>query len=226
VSAGALYVYAVTGAFSGSLPAGLHGAPLRTIGSGPLQVVVSEHEVAPAADRDLLWAHEQVVEELMERATILPMRFGSTVEGPEALVAMLEQRREEFVASLERVRGAIELSVRALLPSEAEPTAAEPRLPSRAGPGTAYLFERARRQRRGEAVADLIHRPLALLARRALVMAGHGEPSEFKAAYLVDEGTVETFGQRVGRLNATLGDISVSCTGPWPPYSFVAEDPG
>jgi hypothetical protein len=225
MSAAVLYVYAVTGDSSGSLPTGLHGAPLRTIGSGPLRAVVSEHEVAPAADRDLLWAHEQVVEELMERATILPMRFGSTVEGPAAVVAMLEQRREEFNATLERVRGAIELSVRAQLPAEGEPADTDWPLPSRAGPGTAYLFERARRRRRGEAATDLVHRPLALLARRSRLMAGHGDPSEFKAAYLVDEGKVEAFSQRVGRLNTTLGDVRVSCTGPWPPYSFVAEEP-
>ena len=224
MSDGVLYVYAVTGAFAGSLPSGVHGAPLRAIESGPLRAIVSEHEVPPEADEDLLWAHELGVEELMERSTILPRRFGSTVEEPEALVAMREQRREEFTAALERVRGAIELSVRAHLPSPVEDADPEPGLSRHAGPGTAYLFERARRQRRDEAVTDLIHRPLALLARRSVLMAGHGDPGEFKAAYLVDEETVEAFGQRVGRLNTTLGDIQVSCTGPWPPYSFVAEE--
>jgi len=219
-----LYVYAVADALSGSLPTGLHGMPLRAIEAGSLRAIVSEHELAPEADEDLLWAHEQVVEELMEHSTILPMRFGSTVEGADALVTMLEQRRKEFIASLERVRGAIELSVRAHLPRADEPTDVELGLPKPTGPGTAYLFERARRQRRGEAVADLIHQPLALLARRSVLVAAHGDPGEFKAAYLVEEETVEAFGQRVGRLNTTLGDIKVSCTGPWPPYSFVSED--
>lgn len=225
MSGGVLYVYAVTDGFSDSTVTGLHGATLRAIQCGPVQAVVSEHAVAPEPDEDLLWAHEQVVEELMEGSTILPMRFASIAEGPEALVAMLEKRREEFVASLERVRGAIELSVRAQLSGAAEPADPEPRPERATGPGTAYLFQRVRRHRRSEAVADLIHRPLVLLARRSVLKEGHGDPTEFKAAYLVDEAAVEPFGDRVGKLNDTLGDVSVTCTGPWPPYSFVSEGP-
>jgi hypothetical protein len=225
MSGGVLYVYAVTDSFPGSAATGLHGAPLRAIECGPVQAVVSEHEVTPEPGEDLLWAHERVVEELMGGATILPMRFGSTVEGPEALVAMLERRREEFTVALERVRGAVELSVRAELPSVAEPVEAESRLTRHFGPGTAYLLERGRRQHRGEQAAELIHRPLGALARRSMQKAG-GDPHAFKAAYLVDEGAVEIFSELVGKLNATLGDIRVSCTGPWPPYSFVSEELG
>jgi hypothetical protein len=220
-----LYVYAVTDEFSDPAVTGLNGAPLRAVECGPLLAVVSEHAVAPEPDEDLLWVHEQVVEGLMEGSTILPMRFGSTVEGREELIAMLEKRREEFVGSLERVRGAIELSVRAQLSSAAEPAEPEPRPVRPTGPGTAYLFERARRHRRSEAVVDLIHQPLAVLARRSVVQPGRGNPTEFKAAYLVDVAAVAPFGERVGKLNNTLGDISVTCTGPWPPYSFVSEEP-
>lgn len=228
MSGGVLYVYAIVDSFTGSVATGLHGAPLRAIECGSVQAIVSEHEVAPEPDEDLLWAHEQVVEELMEGATILPMRFGSTVEEPEALVAMLEPRREAFLAALERVRGAVELSVRAELPSDTEPIGAdpvdaEPGLMRHFGPGTSYLLERARDQRRSEDAAELIHRPLAALARRSKQKAG-SDPHAFKSAYLVEEDAVESFGQRVGRLNVTLGDIKVSCTGPWPPYSFVSEE--
>ena len=221
-----LYVYAITDSFPGTVATGLQGATLRPIECGPVQAVVSEHAVAPEPGEDLLWAHERVVEELMEGATILPMRFGSTVDRPEAVVAMLEQRREEFTASLEQVRGAVELSVRAQLPSVAEPVDAESRLTRHFGPGTAYLLERAHHQRRGEDAAELIHRPLAALARRSMQKAGSGDPHGFKAAYLVDQGAVEAFAERVGNLNATLGDLKVSCTGPWPPYSFASEELG
>jgi hypothetical protein len=158
----------------------------------------------------------------MERSTILPMRFGSTVESPEALADWLTERREEFSASLKRVRGAVELSVRAQLPDS--PEARERARPAwRSQPGTAYLLERARRQRRSEDAADRIHRPLVALARRSVPKASGGDPGAFKAAYLVDEESVEAFGERVGELNSTLADTKVSCTGPWPPYSFVSE---
>lgn len=219
-----LYVYAVADFFPGSLPvAGLRGAPLRSIGSGPVAAIYSEHGIAPEPDEELLWSHEQIVEELMEGSTILPMRFGSTVESPEALADWLRERREEFSDSLKRVRGAVELSVRAQLPKG--PDADQGARPAwRSQPGTAYLLERARRQRRSEDAAERIHRPLAALARTSVPKAGAaGDLGEFKAAYLVDEESVEAFGERVGELNSTLADTKVSCTGPWPPYSFVSE---
>jgi hypothetical protein len=226
MSGGVLYVYAITDSFPGTVATGLHGAPLQAIECGPVQAVTSEHVAAPEPDEDQLWAHERVIEDLMKGSTILPMRFGSTVDGPEALVAMLEPRREEFVASLERVRGAVELSVRAQLPSVAvEPVDAKSRLTRHLGPGTTYLLERAHHQRRSEDTAALIHRPLAELARGSIQKTGGGDPHGFKAAYLVDEGAVEVFAERVGNLNATLGDLKVSCTGPWPPYSFASEEP-
>lgn len=227
MSGGLLYVYAITdSSFPGTAASGLQGAPLRALESGQLQALVSEHAAAPEPGEDLLWVHERVVEELMKGATILPMRFGSTVEGPEALFAMLEQRHDEFIASLERVRGAVELSVRAQLPVVAEPAGAESRLTRHFGPGTTYLLERARHQRSSEDAAEQIHRPLAALARRSRQKAGSGDPHEFKAAYLVDEGAVEAFVERVGKLKAANADLKLSCTGPWPPYSFTSEEPG
>jgi hypothetical protein len=112
------------------------------------------------------------------------------------------------------------------LPRIAEPSDLDaPLAAEAAGPGTAYLRQRARQRRRGEEVAELVHRPLSRLARRSLSKVDHGDPCAFKGAYLVDEGAVETFGERVGTLNETFQDLSVSCTGPWPPYSFVSQGP-
>jgi gas vesicle protein GvpL/GvpF len=213
-----LYVYAITDSRAEPQLAGLHGAPLQRIGGDGLAALASEHPVAPELDEEVLWAHEQVVEELMSLATILPLRFGSSVERAEALVAMMAERREEFLESLDRVRGAVELSVRAELPA---PRAEGPQ--PRPHSGTAYLLQRAERERREREAVELVHRPLAALARCSMPPAGPNDPRQFKAAYLVEEAGVEEFGSRVSELNAGLGDVRVSCTGPWPPYSFVAE---
>jgi hypothetical protein len=216
-----LYVYAITDSHGAEAEiTGLHGAPLRRIESGRLAGLVSEHAVAPELDEEVLWAHEQVVEELMSLTTILPLRFGSSVERAEALTAMMEERSEEFLAALERVRGAVELSVRAELPAlQAEDSPPRPRS------GTTYLLERAERERRERDAAELVHRPLAALARCCRPPVSPRDPRQFKAAYLVEERGVEEFGNRVGELNAGLEDVRVSCTGPWPPYSFVTERP-
>jgi Gas vesicle synthesis protein GvpL/GvpF len=215
---GVLYVYAITDSLAAPSATGLHGAPLRRIKSGQLAALASEHPTAPEPDEEVLWAHEQVVEDLMSFATILPLRFGSSVERADDLIAMLAERREEFVDALDRVRGAVELSVRAELPAS-RPEA----LPSRPRSGTAYLMERAEQERRGRSAVELVHRPLAALARSSVPPAGTRDPHRFKAAYLVDAERVDDFGRRVGELNATLESTRVSCTGPWPPYSFVVE---
>jgi Gas vesicle synthesis protein GvpL/GvpF len=213
-----LYVYAITDSRTEPQLAGLHGAPLQRIEGGELAAVVSEHPVAPELDEEVLWEHEQVVEELMSLATILPLRFGSSVERADALIAMMAERREEFLEALDRVRGAVELSVRAELPA---PRAGDP--PSHPGSGTAYLMQRAERERREREAVELVHRPLAALARCSMPPVSPRNPRQFKAAYLVEETGVEEFGSRVSELNAGLDDVRVSCTGPWPPYSFVAE---
>ncbi|HVY95973.1 MAG TPA: GvpL/GvpF family gas vesicle protein [Solirubrobacterales bacterium] len=216
-----LCVYAITDTLDGPLGAGPHGAPLRRVGAGRLAAVVSERPRALEPDEDLLWAHERVVEELMESATILPLRFGSSVERAESLTALLEERREEFLTALERVRGAVEVGVRAELPQPEPEGAARPR--GSPGPGTAYLLERAREERRGREAAELVHRPLAALARRSAPALGPSDPRRFKVAYLVDQGALDAFASRVTELNAGLAGAKISCTGPWPPYSFVGE---
>jgi hypothetical protein len=84
-------------------------------------------------------------------------------------------------------------------------------------------MERAEQERRGRSAVELVHLPLAAMARHSVAPALTRDPHQFKAAYLVDTGRVEDFGSRVGKLNADLEGTRVSCTGPWPPYSFVTE---
>lgn len=220
-----LYVYAIADKEAPAPATGLHGSRLRSLRSGPLVAVVSEHRVLPEADETELWAHESVVERLMRTSTILPMRFGTTVEGAGVLLALVKERQQEFEAGLERVRGAVELSVRAQLPdapapvSGSEPGDAE-------HPGTTYLLDRARGVRHGEGLAEAIHRPLVKLARESAQRRQVRAPTAFRAAYLVDEGNVAAFGEAVGALGTQLGQAKIGCTGPWPPYSFVGEEVG
>jgi Gas vesicle synthesis protein GvpL/GvpF len=165
---------------------------------------------APAERReltaDVLWRHEEVVEELMRERDLLPVRFGTLMEDEEAAARALEERRDELVTSLDRVRGAVELAVRAHR-SEADdehPT----------GSGAEYMDAKARQ---AEAAA-LLHDPLAFLARDSVVRQG---PELLRAAYLVDRDAVDGFVELVKRLEATIDDVHLLCTGPWPPYSFT-----
>jgi hypothetical protein len=189
--------------------------------------VVSDHEnLPPQPGEEELWRHERVVEELMERSTVLPMRFGSTAADDAELQAILDERRPEFESLLERLRGAVELGVRAQLPAVVkEPEGAAAVAGGTGGPGSAYLLERLDRRRRAADAVARIHEPLSMLARRSMQRPGGLSPHIFKGAYLVDRDRVDAFRARVDELGSEVDGARIACTGPWPPYSFSLGEP-
>jgi hypothetical protein len=223
VSDGLLYIYAVVDAAPADLGLGLGGAPLRAVSTGPVAAVVSDHARAPEAGEEQLWQHESVVERLMEDAVVLPLRFGTTVTAEEDLVASLRSREQEFVDLLGGVRGAVELSVRAELPHPSAPTPVASGDGALSPSGTEYMRERGRALRSRERATEELHEPLRALARRSLLLEPRGARGweGFRGAYLVDVERVDAFAELVRRLGEELG-AEASCTGPWPPYSFVS----
>jgi Gas vesicle synthesis protein GvpL/GvpF len=202
-------------------PGGVEGvaaSAVRAVGADGLVALVSEHERAPAVDEAALWAFDEVIESHMGDRAVLPARFGSMVQDVAALQALLDGRRVELSAKLERVRGAVELGVRAGwrdLPGGSAPDP-EPT-------GTAYMLDRVARNRRARDLAKRIDRVLAPLARatHCQVLARPAVP--VSAAYLVDRGRVGEFAAAVVELDAATEDAELVCTGPWPPYSFTEE---
>jgi Gas vesicle synthesis protein GvpL/GvpF len=182
--------------------------PLRAVrcdGLTALCAPAEEREMTP----EVLWRHEEVMEALMEERDLLPVRFGTLVKDERAAVRTLDERRDELAASLDRVRGAVELAVRALPREPAD--SMEPPPPET---GRDYMLAKASRKE----AARLLHEPLAFLARESVV-----QPSLelLRAAYLVDREAVESFVGMVRRLQETHEGLHVLCTGPWPPYSFA-----
>jgi Gas vesicle synthesis protein GvpL/GvpF len=182
--------------------------PLRAIRCDGLTALCAP--VDPRAREELtpevLWRHEEVVEGLMEERNVLPVRFGTLVEDEEAAVRALAERREKLTASLEHVRGAVELAVRAEPRERQSPPAAES--------GVEYMRAKAGRTE----AARLLHEPLAFIARDSVVHTG---AELLRAAYLVDREAVDGFVSLVGRLQEAHTGLHVLCTGPWPPYSFT-----
>jgi hypothetical protein len=215
-----LYAYAIAASADAPEIEGLGGAPVRAVGHDVV-AIVSEHQELPLrAEPEDLWAHEAVVEAAMEQGPVLPMRLGTSFPGEGDLREVLHARAAEFARALARVDGAAELGIRAVLdlaPSENGGPAGG------AGPGTAYMLGRLERVRAAERVAAAIHEPLAALAREATWRLEAGEHPRLAGAYLVDRSGVEAFRERVNELEDGR-PIAIVCTGPWPPYSFVAEE--
>jgi hypothetical protein len=220
-----LHVYAIVDSPVSPGAAGLQGAGLRVVGNEAPFAVVSEHERPPSRTKEEdLWAHEEVIEALMEQATVLPMRFDGFVSGEDELRLILERRRDEFEELFDEVRGAVELGVRAQPGENPEDDEGELDAAEVGGPGTSYLLERARRRRRDEETVSRVHEPLAALSRRSRRSAGGLGQGGLKGAYLVDRGSVEAFRAKVEALGAELGSGRIVCTGPWPPYGFSSRE--
>jgi hypothetical protein len=216
-----LYAYAITDPGVRVEVTGLQGAEVRAVRAGAVDVLVSDHDhVESQADVDDLWAHEAVVESAGEHGgAVLPLRLGSVFTDEAALVSLAEERAQEFTEALDRVRGAVEIGVRAAVTVGAPEPEPVPETADR--PGTAYLMTRLAQKQRGDEVIDLVHRPLADLAREHVRLdRSIGDSTSVRLAYLVDEDVVEPFQERVRDLEEELGHVRLACTGPWPPYSF------
>ncbi|MET7427057.1 GvpL/GvpF family gas vesicle protein [Dactylosporangium sp. NPDC005555] len=234
---------------------GIGGCAVRTVQAGGLVAVVSSVDLAQFGEEplrrnleDLDWletvarAHHTVVEAVGRSRPVVPARLTTVYRDDAGLRAMLEQRRGDFDAVLDRVSGRTEWGVKMYAAPTA--SASEPSGTSSSGtvrPGTAYL-QRRRAQLSAEdqrwqlavAGAEEVHAALtgcAAAARRHPPqdrrLTGRTEPMLLNGAYLVELRDSGRFGDAVTAQAARHPGLHLELTGPWPPYSFVTieEEP-
>lgn len=206
---------------------GLAQAPLDGVRQGQLLAVISRHVHPPGEPAlDALWVHERVVERIMADRAVLPMRFGTKLSDDGALEEVLAARQEEFLATLDRVRGRVEVGVRAMQPLGTDPATAEvpAELPAPvAMTGREYLEAKLRNGRRTDREAAALHEPLARLAVAVSRRPAQAPEELLRASYLIEVAALARFRGTVERLQRAYPGVAILCTGPWPPYSFVAE---
>ena len=177
---------------------GVGGAPLERRRVSGLELVVSDRAVAEVT-QDAVLDHAAVVEELMCRCgAVLPAQFGPPFGDEDDLTTAIRGRAEALARGLDRVRGCVEFGLRVAGPERAPA----------AGSGAAYMRALLAQER---AVAK-VHEPLAALSRATT-----------PGAYLIPKENVAAFREAVERLAAEHPQLTIVCTGPWPPYSFGAE---
>jgi Gas vesicle synthesis protein GvpL/GvpF len=218
-----IYAYAISEPAVAAPPpnrSGLGGAQLRVLEHDGLAVVYSRHRLLhPQPRTDLVQTHERVIEAIMARGPVLPLRFGARFEREEALSEVLAERRSELLRGLAYVRGRIEMGLRVTPISAAHDGR---RWPTRSGRD--YLLARVSEHRQGERAARDVHAPLAELSVASHVRKRPAPPAVLVASYLVEEGLVDAFRRCAERIAAAAPeDPQISVTGPWPPYSFTRE---
>jgi hypothetical protein len=92
---------------------GIDGNAVHNITDEWVSAVVSDisyPRIRP--ERRHLAAHRQVLKLLMEKTTLLPMRFGTIAENADEVRRVLSLNRERFLTQLEHVSGKVEMGLR------------------------------------------------------------------------------------------------------------------
>jgi len=257
------YLYGVAAADETSVPLGARLAAgaaqkVELVAEGSLVGVASrvslqefDEPTLPERLRDATWleekirAHEQVLERVLEDASVVPCRFCTVYRSEVELRRFLSERRETLQAALDRVRGKVEVGVKAFIDSDRftagrakqndDIRQLETQVSTAEG-GRAYMERRRLEQLvaselerfRGEA-ADRIHTHLLAAAEDGLALplqtpelSGRDEKMVFNGAYLVtaDRGAFE---DALASLARDIRDdgVDLELTGPWPAYNFV-----
>jgi hypothetical protein len=235
------YVYGIVEAkATAPAGAGIAGAPLGLVTGDEAAAVVSEIEDDRVRlGREEVLVHSRVLEHALKQGTVLPMRFGVVMSGPEEVRSrLLDDHGADLRAQLTELDGKVEIRVRATYEENSllrevvreHPEIATLRESVRARPDDATYYERIRL---GELVAAALERKrerdaqeiVDALAAGALAV-DVGQPAHervvVRASFLVERA-------RLGDLDEILehvargygGRIRFKYTGPLPPHSFV-----
>ena len=220
-----LLLYGVVEAGGASVTGvGLDDRRLHTVVEGPLAAIVTEYDGGPTEPViERLNEYERTVRRLMDSGAILPARFGSVLPDEGTVRALLRQRRRDLLARVRRVRGAVELALRATWRRGTQPPL-ETDGGARAPSGTSYLRERLELRQSARRVASELD-ALSALARSSRQTLAPAPDLPVMQAYLVERDRVSEFVDLVRQLDDCLDDVELTCTGPWPPYSFAEGAP-
>ena len=236
---------------------------LETIGAAEIAAVVSAVPLADYGEgaleerlADPAWLaaramrHERVVEHFARRASTIPLRFGTIYLSPGRVREMLDEKWNEFNATLGRLRGREEWGVN-LYADRARLREAvvelSPRLrglaeqAAAATPGQGYLLrKKIEAARADEARAEArrasreVEETLAAEAEGAVRLrvrrdesGEHGDVAA-KLAFLVARERFSGFREAAERLAERLAPAGfrLELTGPWPAYNFAAPERG
>jgi hypothetical protein len=239
-----VYVYGVLAAAEAQLatPTGVDGCPVRTVECEGLAALVSDLRGDTLSAAREVRAHWRVLEEASAQATVLPVRFGSVMEGDGAVrEQLLTPNSDRLGALLTELAGKVQLSVKGHYDEQAllrdvvarSPSIASLRERVRTKPDAAGYYDRITL---GEMVAaDIARRReddthAALGRLEAFAVGSRAEPPSgtsqaFDLAFLVARDRLEDFGRAVADLGEQLGDrIRLRFVGPLPPYSFAEAE--
>ncbi|MFD5639535.1 GvpL/GvpF family gas vesicle protein [Streptomyces sp. NPDC127077] len=218
------YVYAICRPFPAALSVeltGVGGVPPRLLRHGDLIAVVGsvpERDFDPEPLRrrleDVHWleetarAHQGVLDALTAVTSPLPLRLATVLRDDSGVRVMIDERREDFLRTLDRLDGRVEWDVRVYADT---------------APEHADAFTRRLHHTLSECAEE--NRLLTPTTPAPSREASPGEEGHrvLDAAYLVPRADSGAFVERVNSEGEQQPGMRVELTGPWAAYSFTGS---
>ncbi|HEY0544426.1 MAG TPA: GvpL/GvpF family gas vesicle protein [Pyrinomonadaceae bacterium] len=210
---------------------GVGGVAPRLIDYEGIAVVLSEWvEASVPVTRENVLAHERVVSRVLAETTPLPFRFGA-IAGAERIANYVASQKASLQAALERVRGAVEMSVKIIWDAaeqrREDAADAAQSIVAATGAGTKFLLEKRRElagderlKRRAENLSAWLAEILRDVVKDSFVKVNPAESLVISASHLVGRADVNAYRGRIDNASKKQPELRFLTSGPWPPYSF------
>ncbi len=224
---------------------GIDDVPVTRVLHGPLCGLASAVDLAAFRDAqqagavsetswlaDAVRAHERVALHALQRAPVLPMRFGTVYAQVEDITAMLRRHQASLLAELQRLAGCTEWCLKVHLLEVGERRESGAVMTDAPASGTAWLVSRqAALQARNEGTDRLaecvrtLREAMAPAVRDVVVSRSAGGGADDLRIWLLVEDVqrLHTAFEDARARQSTAG-CALELTGPWPAYHFVRTD--
>ena len=234
-----LYVYGIVD-YSNQISEsiyGLEGAGVYNIPYCDIGAVVSEIS-QPIRDvtEGAVLEHEAVVEKLMANSTVLPVRFGTIIDGRDNLLSMMQSYYEDFKDNLARLHNKLEFGIKVIWSADkikgnivktlkkGKQKDSEPNN-SQSKKFMTEKFDKYKIDKEFQAKADRFIKVMDIFFSRFATEKKLGklktENLLLDAVYLVEKNKQDDFKEAFEHIKGGHQGLKYLFSGPWPAYNFV-----
>jgi hypothetical protein len=179
---------------------GMNGDEVHAITYRDISAVVSD---MPMKDyeitEDNTRRHIEVLTQIMERYTVIPVEFGTTIKNEKILKHLLAKSYDPTRKCLQLVDNMVELGMKAVLHSD---------------------IGFANPEKRKECMSDILG-TLNTMAKQSVTGNLFTDRLILNTSFLVNKGDVDAFSDKVASLQEKYPVLRLLYSGPWPPHNFV-----
>jgi hypothetical protein len=216
---------------------GLEGAGVYNVSYRDIGVAVSElrQNIQETTDANVL-KHEEVIETLMAKFTILPVKFSTIFNTKEALLSMVESYYQDFKDNLVRLHNKVEFGIKVIWQADiikqrivaALDKAKRNVVISTDSPAKSFVKEKYEKhiiekefgEEANSCIAAVDDHFNKIVVEKKLRRLQTGDLL-LNASYLVENQRQNDFRRAFEQLKNAPGDLKLLFSGPWPCYNFI-----